>query len=71
MIPAGLTKIAAAKVDGSWTALDAIEAPEISADLNQALVDHDGLHNFTVFLLSVKPGILEWIAYFHQETGDA
>ena len=33
MMPAGLAKVAAAKKDGSWTKLDAVEALEIPADL--------------------------------------
>jgi uncharacterized protein YdeI (YjbR/CyaY-like superfamily) len=34
MMPAGLAKIEAAKQDGSWTALDAIEALEIPSDFD-------------------------------------
>ena len=37
MAPAGLAKIEAAQADGSWYALDAVEALEIPADLDQAL----------------------------------
>ncbi len=37
MAPAGMAKIEAAKQDGSWTALDAVEALEIPPDLAQAL----------------------------------
>ena len=35
MMPAGLTKIEAAKQDGSWTALDGIEQLEMPADLTR------------------------------------
>jgi uncharacterized protein YdeI (YjbR/CyaY-like superfamily) len=37
MQPAGLAKIAAAKVDGSWTLLDSVEALEVPDDLRNAL----------------------------------
>ena len=37
MTPAGRAKIDAAKADGSWTALDAIERLEMPADLDAAL----------------------------------
>jgi uncharacterized protein YdeI (YjbR/CyaY-like superfamily) len=36
MTPAGLEKVVAAKQDGSWKALDAVEALEIPADLEAA-----------------------------------
>lgn len=63
MMPAGLAKVEAAKQDGSWTALDAIEALEIPPDLEQALIAHDkAKQNFEAFPRSVKRGILEWIA---------
>lgn len=37
MQPAGLSKIEAAKSDGSWTLLDSVEALEVPADLRKAL----------------------------------
>jgi len=37
MMPAGPAKVEAAKEDGSWNALDAIEALEIPSDLEEAL----------------------------------
>jgi uncharacterized protein YdeI (YjbR/CyaY-like superfamily) len=37
MEAAGLSKIAAAKRDGSWTLLDSVEALEVPADLRRAL----------------------------------
>ena len=63
MMPAGVAKIEAARRDGSWSRLDAVEALEIPPDLEKALTDHPGaaLH-FDVFPRSVKRGILEWIA---------
>ena len=63
MTPAGLAKIEAAKQDGSWTALDAIEALEIPADLAQALAGYDSAAaNFDTFPPSAKKNILTWIA---------
>ncbi len=63
MMPAGLAKVEAAKADGSWNALDAIEALEIPPDLEQALTACDeAKQNFEAFPRSAKRGILEWIA---------
>ncbi|MDX2243828.1 MAG: YdeI/OmpD-associated family protein [Leptolyngbyaceae cyanobacterium bins.302] len=63
MMPAGLAKVEAAKADGSWNALDAIEALEIPPDLEQALASYAAAQqNFEAFPKSVKRGILEWIA---------
>lgn len=62
MHPAGLTKIAAAKADGSWSRLDAVEALTIPDDLAAALIPGsvaDG--HFRAFPRSVTRGILEWI----------
>lgn len=63
MTPAGQAKVDAAKADGSWTALDAIENLEIPVDLAQALDGYaDARTHFEAFPRSVKRGILEWIA---------
>ena len=63
MMPIGLAKVEAAKTDGSWNALDAIEALEIPSDLEQALTLFDeAKQNFEAFPRSTKRGILEWIA---------
>lgn len=63
IMPAGLAKVEAAKADGSWNALDAIEALEIPPDLEQALIAYEAAkQNFAAFPKSVKRGILEWIA---------
>jgi len=63
MSPAGLAKVEAAKRDGSWSALDQIEALEMPPDLEQALAANEKAQkNFTAFPRSVKRGILEWIA---------
>lgn len=39
MTPPGLAKIEAAQLDGSWSALDAVEALEIPPDLERALAE--------------------------------
>lgn len=63
MTAAGLSKIEAAKVDGSWTALDAVEALEIPPDLEEALAGYPNAAGyFEAFPRSVKRGILEWIS---------
>jgi uncharacterized protein YdeI (YjbR/CyaY-like superfamily) len=63
MTPAGLEKIETAKQDGSWSALDAIEALEVPADLAEALASYaSARQHFDAFPRSVKRGILEWIA---------
>lgn len=62
MTMAGLAKIEAARADGSWHALDAIEALEIPPDLAAALESYSAAKgNFEAFPRSVKRGILEWI----------
>jgi uncharacterized protein YdeI (YjbR/CyaY-like superfamily) len=63
MTAAGLAKIEAAKLDGSWTALDAVENLEIPDDLARAFDQYaDARTNFDAFPRSAKRGILEWIA---------
>lgn len=63
MTAAGWAKIEAAQQDGSWTALDAIEALEIPPDLAAALDAYTAARqHFDAFPRSVKRGILEWIA---------
>ncbi len=63
MTPAGMAKVDAAKKDGSWNALDAVEALEVPADLADALAaDAKAAAYFDAFPRSVKRAILEWIA---------
>jgi len=63
MTPAGLAKIEAAKADGSWGALDGVEALEIPPDLGEALAANPAASEyFEAFPRSVKRSILEWIA---------
>lgn len=62
MAPAGEAKVARAKQDGSWFALDAVEALEIPPDLASALAARaNAAAHFEAFPRSVKRGILEWI----------
>lgn len=62
IMPAGLAKVEAAKQDGSWSALDAIEALEIPEDLGVALAENTTAQQyFESFPRSVKRGILEWV----------
>ena len=62
MTPAGEAKIEAAKKDGSWSALDAVENLEIPPDLEAAFRTYEGSRpNFEAFPRSVKRGILEWV----------
>lgn len=63
MTAVGFAKIKAAQEDGSWNALDAVEALEIPPDLDQALASYSSARqNFEAFPRSVKRGILEWIS---------
>lgn len=62
MTPSGLEKIEAAKKDGSWTALDAVEALIVPPDLSEAFdLFPSSKENFETFPRSVKRGILDWI----------
>jgi uncharacterized protein YdeI (YjbR/CyaY-like superfamily) len=59
----GLAKVAAAKRDGSWTALDRVEALEVPRDLAAALSARPRAKAcFDAFPRSAKRAILEWIA---------
>lgn len=60
--PAGQAKIDAAKADGSWTKLDAVEDLVVPPDLAKAFLAHVGSKaNWDAFPRSAKRGILEWI----------
>lgn len=62
MAPAGLLKVEQAQRDGSWSALDAVEALEIPPDLRKALQALPPAETrFDAFPRSTKRGILEWI----------
>ncbi len=60
---AGLAKIAAAKADGSWDRLNAVETLAVPDDLAAVLtaVGEDAVRNFAAFSPSSRRGILEWI----------
>ena len=62
MTAAGLAKIEAAKADGSWALLDAVENLEVPADLAAEFDKYTAARaNFDAFPRSAKRGILEWI----------
>ena len=59
----GKRTVRAAKKDGSWAALDAVEALIIPADLQVALAGYPQAGaNFDGFPRSAKRSILEWIS---------
>jgi uncharacterized protein YdeI (YjbR/CyaY-like superfamily) len=63
MHPAGLAKVEAAKRDGSWTLLDAVENLQVPPDLQAALdATPPAAGFFDAFPRSVKRATLEWIA---------
>ena len=63
MAPAGLAKVEAARRDGSWTALDGVEALELPPDLRRSLAARPRAAGcFDAFPPSVRRGILQWIA---------
>ena len=62
MAPAGLAVVEAAKADGTWTALDAVEALEEPGDLRAALdAEPEARRQWDAFPRSTRRGILEWI----------
>ena len=62
MTPDGLQKIEAAKVNGSWDALNNSDAGIIPIDLKKALREHPGAGNkFEAFPPGAKKIILQWI----------
>ncbi|HYW10560.1 MAG TPA: YdeI/OmpD-associated family protein, partial [Longimicrobium sp.] len=62
MAPPGLAKLEAAKQDGSWTLLDAVEAMEMPDDLEQALASYpDAARHFAAFPPSARKVILQWV----------
>ena len=61
MAPPGLAKVRAAKRDGSWTLLDAVEALEVPEDLAKALAASKGRDYFDRFPPGVRKQLLEWV----------
>ncbi len=60
--PPGMSKIELSKKDGTWEALDEVEALVIPQDLADCLLRYEHAdENFRSFPKSVKRGILEWI----------
>ena len=63
MTKAGLAKVTAAKRDGSWHAIDRVQALVVPSDLDRALRRVAGAkRNFNAFPPSSQRVILEWIA---------
>jgi uncharacterized protein YdeI (YjbR/CyaY-like superfamily) len=62
MHAAGTAKVEAAKADGTWVALDRVEALEVPEDLAAAFANMPpSATNWEAFPRSAKRGILEWI----------
>jgi uncharacterized protein YdeI (YjbR/CyaY-like superfamily) len=62
MMPAGRQKIAAAKRDRSWKALDAVESLKVPADFRAALdANPDARANYDALTASGKKRYLHWI----------
>lgn len=62
MTPAGQAKIDQARRDGTWDALNAVDALEMPADLSAALRQHPPAEsNFAAFPPSTRRGILDWL----------
>ncbi len=58
----GLAQVAAARADGSWSALDSVERLEVPADLAAAFKARPGAQAaWDGFPRSVRRGVLEWI----------
>ena len=62
MRPAGFALVEAAKADGTWTLLDAVERLEVPDDLGERLEAVEGARaQWDNFPRSARRGILEWI----------
>jgi uncharacterized protein YdeI (YjbR/CyaY-like superfamily) len=62
MAPAGLALVEAAKADGSWTLLDAVEDLIVPDDLAAAFDAHPGARaNWDAFPRSPRRAMLEWL----------
>ena len=67
--PAGLQKIEAAKKDGSWNALDKVDAMEMPPALQKAFAKNKtALKNFEAFPPSTKKAIYQWMQSAKTET---
>jgi uncharacterized protein YdeI (YjbR/CyaY-like superfamily) len=66
---AGLQKIEAAKKDGSWNALDKVDAMEMPAALKKEFSKNkSAFKNFDAFPPSTKKAIYQWMASAKTET---
>lgn len=62
MAPPGRAKVEAARADGSWLRLEAVERLEVPDDLEEAFQAHPGVHaRWEAFPPSTRRAILEWI----------
>ena len=69
MMPRGTAKVDAAKIDGTWNALDAVENLEIPPDLELTFAANPGsARNFEAFPRWVKRSTLEWVLTAKRET---
>jgi uncharacterized protein YdeI (YjbR/CyaY-like superfamily) len=63
MTPAGAAAIEMAKLNGSWSSLDAVEALVVPDDLAKALAKHPvAARNFAAFAPSSRKGYLHWVS---------
>lgn len=63
MTKAGLVKVEAARADGSWQSLDAVERLTMPADLRSALAAKgDALRNFRGYAASLRKAMLYWVS---------
>jgi uncharacterized protein YdeI (YjbR/CyaY-like superfamily) len=68
MEPEGLRKIEAAKKDGSWSTLDAIDALVMPAELKKAFArSKNALKHFEAFPPSVKKQLYFWVSTAKRE----
>lgn len=69
MEPAGLATVDRAKSDGTWSALDEVEAGVIPADLAGAFAALPGsAEQFAAFPPSARRALLEWVARAKRPT---
>lgn len=69
MAPAGAAVVAAAKADGSWSALDEVDQLVVPDDLARALGRHSSAREqWDAFPPSARRGILEWILNAKRST---
>ena len=68
MTAAGMKKIEAAKKDGTWSTLDAVDALEIPDDLNKALArSKKAWKNFEAFPPGIRKQLVYWVLSAKRE----